>query len=117
MIYEHIPYKVEFHVSVYFEPFSFILKCPQMYNKAYILSLKYPVSDYILSFYDNCQVSFFKKKILKLLNSMYVRNVHFTWAKRWWLQIKNNGILCMCCFLPDISTHLVSYNNYECDNN
>lgn len=33
-----------------------------MYNKAYILSLKYPVSDYILSFYDNCQVSFFFKK-------------------------------------------------------
>lgn len=65
MIYEHIPYKVEFHVSVYFEPFSFILKCPQMYNKAYILSLKYPVSDYILSFYDNCQVSFFKKKDFK----------------------------------------------------
>lgn len=48
---------------------------------------------------------------------MYGRNVHFTWAKRWWLQIKNNGILCVCCCLPDISTHLVSYHNYECDNN
>lgn len=61
---------------------SFILKSAQMYNKAYNLPLKYPVSSYILSFYDNCQVSFFFLKILKLLNSMYVSNGHFTWAKR-----------------------------------